>query len=485
MEKEAKKNQFLLKTIFSTVSKFSKIILSLAAIVFLVAAFFYRLNYQALQSYDEAWYAGISRNILLTKNPFRLEFNQAHFTDHPPLGFILMAIPAAVGGSNELTARFVPALLGIGSIILIYLIGKKISGQSVGISAGAILLSSLWFMLRARSGNLDLPFFFWTVFTFYQLLHFETKKTKYFYLATVGLAALLLTKTLIGVGMIPVFTYYLWLNRATLSPKLIGKNIALLLVLVLPWYIYNQSLDSSFLFHHFFEIGMRGGKTSYSLVNLSRSGFYLQVGMGRWFKVFLLSAFPSLGLLFWQKQTRQKITGLWVWLLGFSFPLVLASSVEVWHLLPLYAPIALIVTYSVFRAVNLVNWPVLKTLTLIGFLSLAGYQFWQSANLFYPPEPQLSAQKQISLQARGHSPIYLIADFFPAAVYYSQEKVVPIGLQKDAYQQLVSLLAQESNVFIVDQPIVKDLERDKIPFQNISQESNYYLIKGLDSRIEG
>ena len=136
----------------------------------LLTLFLYRLNDTALTSYDEAWYASITRTVAQTGNLFRLQFNGATFTDHPPLGFWLMAVPTALFGSSELSARLIPALAGFGCVLLMYAVGKVLKNTATGITAGALLCSSLWFLHRARSGNLDTIFLFFLLLTLYCLL---------------------------------------------------------------------------------------------------------------------------------------------------------------------------------------------------------------------------------------------------------------------------------------------------------------------------
>ncbi len=451
-------------------------IVNIGLLLLLAFIFFFRIDYTALESYDEAWYAAIARNIVSNRNPFILEFNDTHFQDHPPLGYIFMAIPTAIGGSNEFTARFASAFFGIGSIVLIYLIGKKIKNSFVGISSGAILLSSLWFMYRARSGNLDTQFFFWTVFIFFCLINLHNSK-KYFYLLVAGFSAALLTKTLIGLGMLPVIAYYFWHEREKINFKSIFCLLAMFILLISPWYIYHQVIDPSFLQHHFIEIGTRGTNTIYSLTNLLRSSYYLQVGLGRWWKVFLFSI--PLNLILWTrlKTIIKHWLALWIWLISFALPLMTASTVEVWHLLPLYAPLSLLISVVFFEWVEIIKGRYFSLSLLIGILVLAFVQFYQSANLLYLSQPRYSAEKQISLNARNYSPIFTMTHFYPAAVYYSQEKVIPLMHKPNSYQSMLDLLEKNKGVFIADQKIINDLQRDSVDVFILSQEGDYYLIK--------
>lgn len=68
-----------------------KRLLSAIELILLIAVFsflfLYRLGFASLQSYDEAWYASISRNIIEKNNFFILKYNDQIYLDHPPAGF--------------------------------------------------------------------------------------------------------------------------------------------------------------------------------------------------------------------------------------------------------------------------------------------------------------------------------------------------------------------------------------------------------------
>src|SRR3989337_2128571 len=95
-----------------------------APIIFLAIIFnfifFYRLDYNTLESWDEAWYASIAREMVKTGNFIQMVWNGKPYYDHPPLGFWLMAISYKLFGVNEFATRFPSAILGLFSIYLVY-----------------------------------------------------------------------------------------------------------------------------------------------------------------------------------------------------------------------------------------------------------------------------------------------------------------------------------------------------------------------------
>lgn len=446
---------------------------------FFLATFFYKLDYTALQSYDEAWYAAVARNILRTHNPFLLQFNGEVYTDHPPLGFWLMSLPIFILGSNEFSARFVSAFLGALTLLVVYLIGKEMKSRVVGVSGLLIVWSSLWFMLRARSGNLDVPFVFWEVLTVFCLLKIK-KDARFFLFAALSFACLLMTKTMVGFGLLPVVILFTVHHRRTITRHIALKSLCVMLMMILPWYLYNQFLNPNFLHHHFFDVGVRGKENLFAVAALRQNLLYLQITIGKWNKLFWLALVSSCAVWYKAKKTRFLLMTLWLWLLGFGAPFLLSAKTEIWHLLPLVPPIALLIGFVFEEARELIQtkknlffWLPVALISLLAF-----YQFHQFANLLYPSEKVLSPEKDIAQKAQAHGTIFLMDTFYPAAVYYSQQSVDPFYWQEQAYPKMVaSLQKREGHVFLINRATEQQLGRDHVSYSMLERNNQYLLIQ--------
>lgn len=465
-----------------------QLFLALLILAVLTLLFFYKLGTAALQSYDEAWYAVITRELVHSHNPLLLHFQGEVFTDHPPLGFWLMAIPTTIFGSNEFSVRAVSAFSGVLSIVLLYLLGKRLKNSFVGVGAAVIVLSSMWFMLRARSGNLDIPFFFFELCLAYALLRLRDHRV-WFYLTSASFACLLLTKTLVGVGMLPVILLMFWLNRDSIQRKTLLRSLLLWCGIVLPWYVYNQILDYRFLYHHFVAVGTRGEYNSYGVQALLSSLSYLRIGIGKWMKICVLGAGLTVPLFLLSKETRTKLLFLVLWLGGFAGPFLLSSKTEIWHLIPLYAPLALLTSYVLFSAIDYAPKFKQKSVLVWGLtlamLALAAFQFRQFSNLIYPNGHPFSAEKDISLRASGYSFVYLMGDFYPASVYYSNTKVSYLHLERESYPKMVAILDDPkfNGALIVIPDQRRQLEEGKIPFLVRDQNNNFLIIQSTYSAV--
>lgn len=438
--------------------------------------FFYKLSDAPLQSFDEAWYAEIARNIVETKNPLKLIFNGRVFTDHPPLGYILMSIPTIILGSNEFSVRVVSVLLGILSIVLVYLIGSKMNSKFTGISASLVLLSSMWFMFRARSGNLDIPFLFFELLTVYLLMH---KKKKFLYLGIASLAATFLIKTLVGFGLIPVVIYLIYINHKKYKLNVYLKALFLFLTILLPWYLYNQYLDSEFLYHHFFEVGARSESNAFSFEAIKNSLFYLSIGIGKWYKVFLVSIPLFFINYITYKKNRLNLTILLLLAGGFSIFLV-SSRTEIWHLIPLYPLVALSIGLipQLIISIPKLNHKIIKFLFLSLVALIAGYQYTQFSNLIYTNLNGYSDVKDISIKAGKFDDIYLSETFMPATVYYSNKNIQLLFWNKEPYQDLKALLqTNPKSVFIINKDRQDLLKQDQVNFTILDQNDSYSIVR--------
>jgi 4-amino-4-deoxy-L-arabinose transferase-like glycosyltransferase len=453
----------------------------LCGLVFFVCLFLYKVEFTALQSYDEAWYGEIARNVITAHNPFLLMFNGAVFTDHPPLGYWFMAVSTMVFGSTEWSVRVFSVACGVGTLLCIYWIGKNMCGWGGGLSAVAVLASSLWFVFRVRSGNLDIPVMFWEVLTIVLLLQ---KKPWTKYLALYSFSALMLTKTVVWFGLLPALLYLLWLKRKMLKWQLLVAHGLCCAALVLPWYIVNQLYDPRFFAHHFFEIGARGNENNFSLSALMQNLQYLAIGVGKWYKVFWVAL--GIGVLSsvraWRLQVwRSQVILLFLWWCGFAL-FFFAKKTEIWHLLPLYPVLALAIPFFLLRGIqssikkNFVRHSLIGV-TVAGCVVLAVFQYTQFANLFYPAQPVWSAERDIAIKARPYTQVALMETFYPAAVYYTQQRILPLHWDTQAYEKMVDGIQMQSPmVFIINAEKKKQLEVQGVPFVTLQQNEQYFLI---------
>ncbi len=119
--------------------------LILMAIVFL----FSNLGYPLIDR-DETRYAEIPREMLVTGNWVLPQLNFETYYDKPPLAYWLCAISYSLFGVSEWSARLVPALAALGTLLAILWFGGRHFGKRVGLIAAGVLMLSVGFVFTSR-----------------------------------------------------------------------------------------------------------------------------------------------------------------------------------------------------------------------------------------------------------------------------------------------------------------------------------------------
>ncbi|HLA38332.1 MAG TPA: phospholipid carrier-dependent glycosyltransferase, partial [Candidatus Brocadiales bacterium] len=113
----------------------------------------------------ETEYAQVAREALHSTSWGWLvpHFNGGLYNEKPPLYFWLIALASLpVGDVTEFTARLPSALAALGTVIVVYFLGKALLNERAGLMASLILLSSPGFFRSACMVRIDMPvaFFF-------------------------------------------------------------------------------------------------------------------------------------------------------------------------------------------------------------------------------------------------------------------------------------------------------------------------------------
>src|SRR5215471_7457876 len=123
--------------------------------VFLIATMslivlFARLHQGDLGGYDDAVYAHEGKRMLATGDWWTVYLNGQPDFDKPPMFIWLESISMKVFGVTDFAARFPSALLGFGSLLLVYLITRELSASYIlPILAMMILFCTQFFMRYA------------------------------------------------------------------------------------------------------------------------------------------------------------------------------------------------------------------------------------------------------------------------------------------------------------------------------------------------
>ena len=395
---------------------------------------FYRINWLTLANWDEAWYGGIAQSILKSQDWLKMSWNGNPFYFHPPLGIWMIAISYKIFGISEFSTRLPSAIMGLGSIILIYLSTKNLfQKKEIGFVASLILGTSVWYLIRMRSGDLDSTLIFFYLLTLYCSIK-SSKKFIWFLGTMIAFGALLLSKTLVGVSaIIPIvlLNYKSIINIKKNYKILIGGVVGLLIV-VLPWYLTQIITYPSFIREHFVNVGLRGKDLgSYFHLELTLPLFYLHMGVRKWYYLWI----ASIGLIFisW-KFIKQEFFTLLSWNIVILYPFLTTNQTHIWHLIPVYIPIAIITSAGIYygglkllellklkdKLKNIINITYVLFFLCLSMIQIKNfYKEVYPSSMFTPDDVDISQKV-----AKYNRPIFLDDSFKPVAIFYSGHNVI-------------------------------------------------------------
>ncbi len=436
--------------------KFNLLVLLLLSLT--LPLFFYKLGQSSLVNWDEAWYASISRNILHTGDIFNLKWNGQPYLDHPPFGFWLEALSFKIFGVNEFWARFPQAVAGFLTLFVTYLLGKKLFNSWVGFFSGLFLSSSIWFIYRARSGNLDSLLTLMFVLTFYLSLK-SVKNSRWLPWLALSLVGLILTKTVVPLTIFPSLILIFWGQK---SYSRFWAYLSIVVILTVAWFGY-QYLQHPYLLTQLQDIGLRGVsvKSDYS-ANFTQIIRYLHDSIGKWYWPGMIGLVLSLIL----RQKRLLILGVFV--IVFMTPFIFSAKGHIWHLIPLHPILILLFLGGTFTCLEKF-FPTKRYPLFLGVIIICGYFFIQQTRQnwfnFIDIPRYISDEAILSKEAGKYpQPLFLDGDFDPTGAFYSGKIVKKINSDD------LGLIFTEPQPFIL---ITNDWRVDKFKLDPKS----YQLIK--------
>ncbi len=163
------------------------------------------------------------------------------FHDHPPLVFWVQHIFIKILGENNFVFRLPSALLGILSVYLIYLIGRRLYSEKAGLISALLLAITVNHVFISRAGLQESYVIFFFLLTLYWFLKSLTDP-RYFIVTGVALGLGVLTKytTLI---VVPIMLIYLILfYRKLFLNKYLWGGVVSAFIIASPIFIYNLML---------------------------------------------------------------------------------------------------------------------------------------------------------------------------------------------------------------------------------------------------
>ena len=205
--------------------------------------FFFRLGSRPLWDTDEGMHAATSKDMILAGDYITPRLNGETFYDKPVLFNWLAAASLRVFGFTEFAARFPAAVLGFATVLLTYILGRRMFTPTVGLLGAVALATSIEYIILSRSVVHDIALLFFMTLALYSFYcAFESGQRRRIHLlilyASLGFAVLakgpvglLLTALIVGL-------FLLITKRLTFIREMgLVWGIVVFLLIAAPWYV--------------------------------------------------------------------------------------------------------------------------------------------------------------------------------------------------------------------------------------------------------
>jgi 4-amino-4-deoxy-L-arabinose transferase-like glycosyltransferase len=307
---------------------------------------------------DEPRFAEATRQMFERADFLTPYLNGVPRFEKPILFYWLQAPAYAVFGATEFAARLPSALAGLGSVLLLYGIGRRMATARAAFVAALVLATMFRFVTYGRQGLTDVPVLFFIVAAVYGFVRATqpvgSSTAAFAGWASIGLGVL--TKGPIGLVPLVIWGSYAAVRRdrtlVTRVNPIAGAMMAA--AIALPWYIAMIVVHGrgflDFALGH--EVVARA---------LSEAAFAPPRGFFYYFKVWPGDAAPW-SLLFiaavgwaiarWRhfdRETRQALVFSFTWFLSVFLLFSMAQSKVPHYVLPAYPAAALVIGVFVDR----------------------------------------------------------------------------------------------------------------------------------------
>ena len=170
-----------------------------------------------LAGYDDARYALVAKHVVLSGHWLEIESNGGPALEHPPLFSWMEAALFIPFGFSDPIAKLPSALCGIGVILLVAWLGRRLTGDAfTGVLAMFVMATSIYFVKYAARAMTDVPFTFFFLAAVCSWVLSEDDPR--WLLAAGAFAAMAqLTRAMAGLSVPLFFAADLWINPGRLG----------------------------------------------------------------------------------------------------------------------------------------------------------------------------------------------------------------------------------------------------------------------------
>ncbi|MBV9769057.1 MAG: glycosyltransferase family 39 protein [Bryobacterales bacterium] len=140
----------------ASINRYFWILAVLSAIVLLAP-----IRVGDLAGYDDARYALVAKHVVQSHHWLEIESNGGPALEHPPLFSWMQAVLFVPFGLSDPLAKLPSALCGLGVILLVAWLGRRITGDPfIGVLSMFVMATTIYFLKYAARAMTDVPFTF-------------------------------------------------------------------------------------------------------------------------------------------------------------------------------------------------------------------------------------------------------------------------------------------------------------------------------------
>lgn len=336
------------------------------------AVLLWNLASGSLSSWDEAIYAGVSREILETRDWIALRWAGLPWSEKPPLCMWMTAFFYMLLGISEFSARLFSALCGIGTVLATYLLAHRLYSRKAAFASAMVLLSSWHFIWSSKTGMLDMPLTFFVTLSILLFRMGEDRKLCLFFSPLAFSCAFLAKGWPALIVPVILFTYVACRKNLRILKEPFLVSGAVVAVLILVWWhamvfsCYGNAFIKSYFTQHFF---MRAVTT----LDGHTGDFFTYLGVipnkGRpWAGVGLALTLFLIWRIFKCKEKEHILPVVWA-----GSVLILFSMVKTklhWYVMPVYPALSIMTGWAAGKLFKKYTVPIISVLSILSLVYL-------------------------------------------------------------------------------------------------------------------
>lgn len=229
-----------------------------AMLVFLAVLYAVRLGAGSLWDNSEPQYGEIVKEMLRSGDWLTLHKDLQPWYVHPPLWFWTAALSAKLFGLTEFALRLPSAVFGVASGYAIYLAGRRLYGETVGVVAALALGVGLEFLVMSRLAIQDTMLVCaMTVATFWGWFALRDRDPKALWIAAIATALGTLIKGPVAL-VLPGLTLIAWAAWARRWTSFAGLPwlgaVALYVVIAGSWFAAETAVSGTHFLYAYFGL---------------------------------------------------------------------------------------------------------------------------------------------------------------------------------------------------------------------------------------